>query len=116
MSRRPVGQDWRIDAERQLPRLKQSLKILLPDGWTGEVVDLSASGLKMRSLVLLPVNTELEATLVLPGDKRIALTGRIVWANPPQYEGRAPGEYGMELDHIPQSYFDALADLFAKAD
>jgi hypothetical protein len=102
-----------MDFERKVPRLRASLSFLLPDGWKGEVVDLSATGIRMRSLAVLERETEVAGTLVLPDGRKIALTGMVVWTSPPNYAAYMPAEIGLQLTNVPADYLEAVADLFA---
>jgi hypothetical protein len=103
-----------IDPERKLPRIRKQLTFLLPDGWKGEVVDLSAVGMRIQSLVLLPPQTVVEGELVLPDGERLALKGEVVWSNPPDHRNYLPAELGLELVDVPDAYLSALARLFAE--
>jgi hypothetical protein len=89
------------------------LKLLLPDGWTGEVVDVSAIGLRVRSLAVLEVNHELDATLILPDERRLPVRGAVAWVDPPLIEG-TPGEFGLVLSNVSDDYLEALAGFFAE--
>jgi len=90
------------------------LPFMLPDGWRGEVVDLSVSGMRIQCIVLLEKDTEVTGELVLPGGKTVELTGTVVWSAPPLFsEYVVPGEVGLEFAHVPQEYLSALASLFA---
>ncbi|MGQ0503694.1 MAG: PilZ domain-containing protein [Myxococcaceae bacterium] len=106
--------EHRIDPDRKLPRLRKNLTFLLPDGWTGDVVDLSASGMRIQSLVLLPPMTELEGKLVLPDGRAIPVKADVVWSNPPDHRNFVPAETGLELIDVSSEYLAALADLFAE--
>ncbi len=100
---------------RVVPRLKTSLTFHLPDGWRGEVVDLSATGLRIRCVAVLEKNLEFEGTLVLQDGKQIPLPVRVVWIRLPDHAGYLPGEVGFELLQVPNEYHSELARLFAEA-
>lgn len=104
------------DAQRIVPRLRRNLTFLLPDGWSGEVVDLSATGMRVRSLAMVLQNAELEGTLVLPSGDELKLKGTVVWATPPDHSIRMLGEFGLQLVDPPPEYHEALAELFASED
>jgi hypothetical protein len=104
-----------MDPVRQVPRLQQNLTLELPDGWKGDVVDLSAIGMRVQSVLLLPVDTELEGTLVLPDGERLVLKAIVVWATAPDHVAYVPAEMGLELRDIPERYLQAVAHLFADA-
>jgi PilZ domain len=87
--------------------------MLLPDGWMGEVFDLSATGIRVRTVAVIPRTTDLEGTLILPNGEQVALHGRVVWATPPDHLRKVPGEIGIELRDVPERYFSALARFFA---
>jgi hypothetical protein len=103
-----------MEPNRQLPRLKKSLAFLLPDGWQGEVVDLSAIGMRVQSLVLLPEGTEVKGTLMLPGSSPLPIQGKVVWSQAPDHENRIPAEMGLELTSVSEPYLEAVAKLFAE--
>lgn len=80
------------------------------------MVDLSATGMRVRSLVVFDIEASVETTLVLPDNRRIPLRGQVVWRNLPAFELGTPGEFGMELTEPPAEYLSALAGLFADED
>lgn len=90
--------------------------MFLPDGWTGEVIDLSATGLRIRSLVRLQRHTEIEATLQLHDGSKIALHGKVIWVAADSKITAGPTEFGLELEDVPREYFTALATLFADSE
>jgi hypothetical protein len=94
--------------------LRASLAFLLPDGWRGEVVDLSATGLRIQCLALLTPQAIIEGTLVVDAKTSVKLRGVVVWTSPPDHRGFVPAEFGLELLEVPQAYLDALAGLFAE--
>lgn len=96
-----------------VPRLKASLTFHLPDGWRGEVLDLSATGLRIRSVAVIQPGLEFDGTLVLQDGKTITLPVRAVWSRPPDLAGYLPGEVGFELLEVPEAYHTAVAKLFA---
>ena len=101
------------DIGRRVPRLKKSLPFELPDGWAGEVVDLSAVGLKVQSVALLAEGAVVTGTLVLPGGSRLVLSGRVIWCKAPDHARHALAEIGIELVDPPELYLRSLAELFA---
>lgn len=94
----------------------RSLKLLLPDGWAGEVLDLSATGMRVRSLALFDIDAQVDATLVMPDERRLRVSGRVAWRTAPVFELGTPGEFGLALMDPPAEYVAALATLFADAD
>jgi|SRR5579871_916049 len=100
--------------ERTFPRLKKALTFLLPDGWRGEVVDLSAAGMRIQSVVVLQPKTEVEGSLVLEDGSTIPLKGMVVWATPPDHRAFVLAEVGIELQSVPDVYLQALTKLFAE--
>ena len=101
------------DPVRVAPRLRRTLTFLLPDGWRGEVVDLSLTGLRVRCLALIEQDAELEGKLILPSGKELRLKARVVWVTPPDHSIRVLGEIGLSLVDPPAEYHRALAELFA---
>jgi hypothetical protein len=89
------------------------MTLLLPDGWKGQVVDLSATGLRVRSVAVIPRDTELEGTLLLPGGESVPIVGTVVWSRPPDHLRSVPAEFGLQLSDVPETYFSALAQFFA---
>ncbi|MHB8872929.1 MAG: PilZ domain-containing protein [Myxococcaceae bacterium] len=86
----------------------------MPDGWKGEVVDLSATGLRIQCLALLTPQSVIEGTLVIDEKTSIRLKGVVVWTSPPDHRGFVPAEFGLELTEVPEVYLRALARLFAE--
>ena len=103
-----------LDFERTFPRHKRALAFLLPDGWRGEVVDLSLVGLKIRSVAVLPSSEHIDGELVLEDGRKIALKCQVVWSTPPDPGGLMFAEAGLELIDVPDEYRRALADIFAE--
>jgi hypothetical protein len=101
---------------RVVPRLKTSLTFHLPDGWRGEVIDLSATGLRIRCVAVLEAGLQFDGALELPGGERLKLPVRVVWTRPPDHAGYVPGEVGFELIEPPVEYHQAVARLFADSD
>ncbi len=99
--------------ERRFSRLRKSLTFLLPDGWRGEVVDLSATGLRIQSIVVLEKNAVIEGSLVLLDGRQLKLKGKVVWIRPPDHLASVPAEIGLELVDIPEEYLGELSNLFA---
>ena len=97
-----------------MPRLVTGLTFVLPDGWRGDVVDLSAAGIRVRSLVTLPPLTIVEGTLVLPDGTPVPLRAEVVWSTPPDHALAVPAEMGLELIDAPPEYLAGLAALFAE--
>src|SRR4051794_30895564 len=90
--------------DRQVPRVKKQLEFLLPDGWKGDVVDLSLTGMRIQSVVALHQLTEVEGELVLPNQRKVALRGRVVWSTPADHRAFVPAESGIELFDVPEEY------------
>jgi hypothetical protein len=99
---------------RSFPRLKRELEFQLPDGWKGEVVDLSLVGLRIQSVAVLPAHTTVEGHLVLDGSRRIPLKGYVVWSTPPDPAAFVLCEAGIELSDVSDDYRQALAEIFAQ--
>lgn len=112
---RSAGLDFRTPPVRNVPRIKASLTFHLPDGWRGEVLDLSATGLRIRSVAVVPTGLEFEGTLVLQDGNIITLPVRAVWCRAPDLAAVVPGEVGFELIAPPPAYYAAVARLFADA-
>jgi hypothetical protein len=100
------------ELERQTPRVKISMTFVLPDGWRAEVVDASATGLKVRSVAVLPKESEFEGELVYE-DQRIPLWVVVVWVEPADLELGLPAQMGLQLRQVPEAYLELLARIFA---
>ncbi|HLT29963.1 MAG TPA: PilZ domain-containing protein [Myxococcaceae bacterium] len=100
---------------RSLPRLTRRLTISVHDGWKGEVVDLSAVGLRIRTVLDLPKDSQIEAALQLEGGRTIPIRARVVWVNPAQHLEKVPAELGLELSEVSEDYTRLVAELFAEA-
>jgi len=87
--------------------------MLLPDGWRGEIIDLSAIGVRVRSVAVIPRNTDVEGTVILPDGERIPLRGRVVWSTPPDHLRDVPSEFGIELTDVSERYLSTLVRFFA---
>lgn len=98
--------------KRQVPRLIATLPIRLPDGWRGEVLNLSATGLRVRTMALLAVDSVLDA-VVDPEGRAIGVSATVVWAEPPNFKLGVLGEIGLQLEEPSQAYLELIADLFA---
>jgi hypothetical protein len=104
------------DLHRALPRLPGSLRVHLQDGWSGDVVNLSATGLRIRALLELPVGTPFEGELEAEDGRLIPLKGRVVWSRPADFAYAQPAEAGLLLEDVPQAYGELVAELFARGD
>ncbi len=78
------------------------------------MVDLSAVGMRIQSLVLLPPQTVVEGELVLSDGATLPLRGEVVWSTPPDHVNYVPAELGLELIDVSDAYLNALARLFAE--
>ncbi len=101
------------NTNRKVPRLRRHLEFLLPDGWKGEVVDLSLTGMRIQSVVELHRLTSVEGELVLPSGRKLAVRGRVIWSTPPDHLAFIPAELGLELSEVSEEYAAAVAELFA---
>ena len=102
------------DGGRKLPRVHRQLDFELPDGWHGEVVDLSATGLRIQCIAEIPLHTVIEGALKVKGGKTIALKGTVVWSQPAEHRAYVPAEIGLELLDAPDAYLKLVAEIFAE--
>lgn len=102
------------DGSRTLPRVSKHLDFELPDGFRGEVVDLSATGLRIQCIAEIPLQTVVEGALRVKGGQRIPLKGTVVWKQPADHRGYVPAEIGLELAEAPEEYLKLLAQIFAE--
>jgi hypothetical protein len=98
-----------------MPRLATSLTLLLPDGWKAAVMDLSATGMRVRTLAVVPTGTELGAQLQLEDGTLVPVRFAVVWTARPEEAGPEENELGLEMLDVSQAYLDAVALLFAEA-
>ena len=96
-----------------MPRLKRALTVSLADGWRGDVIDLSAVGLRVQCLLALQPGAEIDGELHLDGGEVVPLKGKVVWATPPDHSNWVLAEVGIELTDVSERYHRALAELFA---
>ncbi|MGI5862210.1 MAG: PilZ domain-containing protein [Myxococcales bacterium] len=101
-----------IDPIRSAPRLEAAIPIRLPDGWHGEVINLSTTGMRVRSIAMLEPGKLIDATLEIRG-REVPIKALVVWADPPEFDIGAAGEIGLALEQVSQDYLDQLALLFA---
>jgi hypothetical protein len=92
--------------------LQTALPIRLTDGWHGEVLNMSATGLRVRTVLLLHPGQPFEGVLE-HGGREIAVQGFVIWADPPEFDLDRPGEAGIALVDVSHDYFALLAELFA---
>ena len=76
-------------------------------------MDLSATGLRVQSIAVLNVDTQLEGELEMEEDRRVKLKCEVIWANPPDHAGFVPAEMGLALIDPPAEYIELLVKLFA---
>ncbi|MGC4115453.1 MAG: PilZ domain-containing protein [Myxococcales bacterium] len=95
-----------------MPRLRTTLPIRLPDGWSGEVVDLSASGLRVRTMAVIPVETVIDVKIEHRGHL-IPARMTVVWAEPPNFDVGELGELGLQVAEVSEPYLQLAAELFA---
>jgi hypothetical protein len=98
--------------KRLVPRLPTALPVRLPDGWKGEVLNLSAHGVCIRTMALLQVESVLDA-VIEHGGGEIAVRGTVVWADPPNFDLGDLGEIGLQLIDPSEEYLQLAAKLFA---
>ena len=102
-----------MDFDRQFPRTDAPLTFLLPDGWKAEVADISATGMKIRGLALLPKGQTLDGHLVLSDGRKVPTRVIVVWATPPDPSALALAEAGLEIVPPATEYLAAVAEIFA---
>jgi hypothetical protein len=76
-------------------------------------MDLSAVGLRIRSIAILTPRSDLEGKLVLEDGTAIPLKVTVVWMTPPDHARNVLSEIGLALREVPENYRQALAGLFA---
>jgi len=86
---------------------------MLPDGWKADVLDISATGMRVRTLAVLPTGLELETRLRLEDGSMMPLRAVVVWAASPEEAGPGQHEFGLELVNPSQDFLEVLAHLFA---
>lgn len=78
------------------------------------MLDLSATGLRIRTLAILPKHTEVEATLVLPDGQHLRLNGKVKWFSAPDHARGVQAELGLQLRDVPDAYLQALARILSE--
>lgn len=86
---------------------------MTPTGVMCEAVDLSAVGMRVRSMVELALDSQFEGILVLEDGRRVPVQGTVVWRAPSQVPGFTASEIGIELDDPSEAYLNVVASLFA---
>jgi len=89
------------------------LAIRLPDGWRGEVLDLSANGLRVRTMAVFEPELVIEAFIERKG-RSIAVKATVIWIEPPNFDLGQLGEMGLELSDVSPEYLQLVSDLFAE--
>jgi hypothetical protein len=102
-----------IAPKRQVPRVPTTLTIRLPDGWRGEVLDLSANGLRVRTMAVLQAESTIDAAIEREG-KLIPVKATVIWAEPPNFDLGQLGEMGLQLNDVSEDYLQLVTDLFAE--
>ena len=103
-----------FDKKRMHPRLPTALPIHLPDGWRGEVLDLSASGMRVRTMALFEPESVIEAFIERAG-KRIVVKAIVIWMEPADFDLGQLGEMGLQLNDASEEYLQLVTDLFAES-
>lgn len=101
-----------IEPKRIAPRLRTTLTVRLPDGWQGEVVDLSAAGMRVRTMAVIPLETVIDVKIE-HGGRLVPARMTVVWAEPPSFDVGELGEIGLELAEVSDTYLQLAAELFA---
>ncbi len=78
-------------------------------------MDLSATGLQLRTMAVLEKDLELEGELLTDDGRKIPLVGTVVWSTPPDFAGYQLAQVGIELRSVPEEYLQELAAYFADA-
>ena len=76
-------------------------------------MDLSAVGMRLKSIAVLEKGTVVEGKLLVPDEEPIPLKGEVIWLSPPDHGNFVPAEMGLELVEVPDAYLKVLARLFA---
>lgn len=78
------------------------------------MLDLSATGMRIRTMALIPEETVLEVVLET-GGRRIAVRAAVIWSEPPSFDVGELGEMGLQLVEASEEYLQLAAELFADA-
>jgi hypothetical protein len=97
---------------RPLPRLRMTLPFRLPDGWRGEVFDLSAIGMRIRSVAVLSEEAIVEGKLETEG-MLIPVKAQVIWCKPPGESLGGRAEIGLKILDPSETYLALVASLFA---
>jgi hypothetical protein len=104
-----------MTVERGVPRMPVRLEVLLPDGWKGEVLDASVTGMRVRSLLVVKVGETLDVTLQLEDGATLPMKGDVAWADVPDFAVNGSAEFGLAFSEVPQHYLTLLSTLFARS-
>lgn len=71
--------------------------------------------MRVRSVVSVPIQSELTARLLLPDGRSLRLNGVVVWSEGPDLEAVRSGEFGLEFTEVNPEFLSVLAGYFAEA-
>jgi len=75
-------------------------------------VDLSAAGLRVRTMALIPVESVIDVKVEHQG-RQVPARMTVVWAEPPNFDLGELGELGLQLADVSEPYLQLAAELFA---
>ncbi|MFN0063080.1 MAG: PilZ domain-containing protein [Myxococcaceae bacterium] len=102
-----------FEPPRHIPRVRRTLSVWTREGVEGEVVDLSAVGLRVQAIAELAPTGRFEGELLLEDGRRVAVSGIVAWRSPADIPGFTAGEIGVELVEPTEEYLRVVASLFA---
>ncbi len=101
-----------MDDLRKTARISINLKLLSCDTGNGRdayVMNMSSSGMFIKTSHLLPIDAEFSLNLQLPGDPEImAIDGRVVWTK--SVSNASPAGMGIQFIHILPDHQKKIAD------
>jgi len=92
--------------------VRTALTVRLPDGWSGEVLDLSAAGMRVRTMAVIPVESVIDGKVEHRG-RLVPARMTVVWAEPPSFDLGELGELGLQVAEVSEDYLKLAAELFA---
>jgi len=92
--------------------VRTALTVRLPDGWSGEVLDLSAAGMRVRTMAVIPVESVIDVKVEHRG-RLVPARMTVVWAEPPSFDLGELGELGLQVAEVSEDYLKLAAELFA---
>ena len=76
------------------------------------MLDLSASGMKVRTMALIPLESVIDVVIEHSG-RLVPARMTVVWVEPPNFDVGELGEIGLQLSEVSEPFLQLAAELFA---